>query len=98
MFMFQALLSYLPAKIPLLEFILKHFVKEDIFITKSVREIVWGYDDPLLEAAKFFHLSNDAKVGKDVGLLLRITLKLSISNVILITHRQMDVFHLRALQ
>ena len=36
---------------------------EDIFITKTVNELIWGYVDPVLDLAQYFKRTVDPKIG-----------------------------------
>ena len=36
---------------------------EDIFITKTVNELIWGYVDSVLDLASFFKHAVDPKIG-----------------------------------
>ena len=52
----------------ILEDILSKFQSEDVFITRTARQFIWGYQDPALALLKefihkFFHIDVDPTVG-----------------------------------
>jgi len=50
------------------ELLLKYVYKDnDLFYTKSVCELLWGYNDPVLELLKTFRLTDVTLFALEVG-------------------------------